>query len=138
MIAAEASWADVAIIFIQVLGSLGTAMVAGYFGFKLNKKADDAAEQSQATAVVAQDTNTMTAQQMPVIKAIDDAVNGRGPGEPTLSEDVATARERHEAQDAAAGDPTVEVAVGAADRAAGATSDTTDEAPAEEAEAPPA
>lgn len=86
---------------------------------------------------------------------INHAVNGRGPGVPTLSEDaqvsrlrdeaadvrsgirdeglshmsadITTSRERDEAADAAAADDQCPVVPGAADRAAGATADAIDD-----------
>jgi hypothetical protein len=45
-------------------------------------------------------TLLIVTRQRHTIRAIDEAVNGRGPGEPTLSQDVTTSRLRDEAQDA--------------------------------------
>ncbi len=57
------------------------------------------------------------------VGAVDNAVNGRAPGEPTMSQDAAVSRLRDEAADAAAADIATNAIPGAADRAATGTAD---------------
>lgn len=57
------------------------------------------------------------------ITAIDNAVNGREEGEPTMSEESAANAARNAAQDVAATDPTAPAEPGSADRAASSAAD---------------
>lgn len=100
---AETTVLDVAIAIIGTFGALatsGAAIAAAFYAHKAHAGVKEAA---------------------PVIQAIDNAVNGRAPGEPTMSEDAAASRARDEAQDSAVGDPNAEVVEGSADKAAHAT-----------------
>lgn len=119
MILSETTFLDVVLALIGVFGALatsGAAIAAAYFAHRAHTGVRDAAP-------ITASTNAVVKAAAPMIESIDNAVNGRGVGVPTMSEDIATARARDEAQDSAAADETAPSAAGAADRAAGATSE---------------
>lgn len=105
---AEATVLDILLALIGTFGALATSGAA------------------IAAAIYAHKAHVGVKEATPVIKAINETVNG-AEGGPTIAENVRASRERDEAADAAAEDTDAPTPHGAADRAAGATADGAEE-----------